>query len=419
MNSSLLKVLKIGIVNDSDTVAIDRLYQLRPGYLVEATKLTCEFLGYSCDLRVASSSAYGTIKNNTWTGLLGDISESVYNTSLPQFSPFPERLNDFCFPNFYFYYPVSYVLRKQEPTISSRITSITHSFKKEVWFLMVAIIGVFTLMVVGAARFHNHENHSPFVIDCINIYLWLFSYLTRRGAYINDRGIRLIQLILVIWGFCAMVFTSTYCGSLLSSLLRSETPILFKNFETMVKCVVEGRCYMAVDPSNMFLMSNFAHSDNTSDAYRLYLALEKKGQKIEVGSVSEGIDLVRSSKEKHVFSLIFDYAGNARNHHKNDDKLMIFSGIMYDSVTFPFRKSDQLCKKFDQMLQQLTEMGFLQCLETKYHGNNNNKEFAREINSFLVLSLVEMSGSFFLLVICLSVAFVFFTLEKMAEYFYE
>lgn len=385
----------VGIVNDSDAFNSSGLFSHRPGFFVEITVLVCRFLNLTCVFTIAPTPANRTI--DPWEVFLQDMQNGVYDTTIPLFSPYAELKFNFIYPDFIYSFPMCFVVQRPKMSTLNRFVSFLRPFRLPLWSLVILTVILISFIILIDKNFINiSRKSSSFLVDILTLFLWIFTYLTRKGPKIDSNS-RPVDLVLLVWGFAAVLLTSAYCGSILSYLIGKDPPLKFTNFHTMVNCVVEQECIITIDPTNSYIITKiFSNSPKYSDTYKLYEAVIN-GKNIKVDNVTSGLQLIRNSNGKTVFSMIFDYFGNGIV-EKDDKQLMVFNGDIYGSVTFPFRANDSLCAKFARKLQTMREMGLIHYLNLKYYGYRYEKvQENRRLQS--VIGVMEISGTIVLLLL--------------------
>ncbi len=385
------KMLKIAIANDSELFDFNNLFTKRPGFFVEVTQLICLSLDWLCEFQITSEHSRGTKKNGSWTGTLGEIQKGNYNTSVPHFTPFNERLEDFDFADFLFIYPLSFVVPNPKLYAPSQIWSFARPFGVYIWTLLFFTTATLSVVVSVSTKPVYKKKETRFITHYLNILTSLLTFISRKSFKINVGKRKITKLILMVWGFASVVITASYCGSLWSFLLRSDSSMPFKNFGTMVDCVAKKKCFMTIDPSNRNLfMKIFGSSHKNSDTFRLYKALSS-GQSIDVNTVVDGLNLIRATKDRYVFTMMYDYLGSAIVNRQTFDDLLAFNSDLSDYITFPFRKNDTLKHVFTRELNKLSSLGLLQQLNLKYFGKRQKLEVEKS-RSNAVLTPLHVSG---------------------------
>src|SRR6202050_5537580 len=71
----------------------------KPGYGVEIIRAICGILSVPCKLTAVKHTMYGNNLAGEWQGMVRQIVDGEFDTSMPNFTPTPERLKIIQFSN--------------------------------------------------------------------------------------------------------------------------------------------------------------------------------------------------------------------------------------------------------------------------------------------------------------------------------
>lgn len=381
-------------------------------FFFDITRAVCETLNLFCQFVFASTDG---VDYDGLLELLPKISSGDLNTSLPLFTAGSDEMANFSSPNFYFQYELSFVLRIHEPSSESRVLAFLSPFSMPVWLVLISTIFCIALVIAFVQNIMSkNSNHSYLLHTFFSTYLWLFSYLARKSQKIETFGSLAIRQLLLIWGLTAVVFSSSYCGTLLSFLVRSESPMAFTDYYSMIDCMKKRKCFLAETPSvkaSLDILGNKLWGLSSRS-----FEIMRRSQTIEVRSEPEAIDLILLERNKIVFAIVYDVSGKIRERNEFNRDLIIFNSGMFDYLTFAFNKKDEMAKKFSQSLFLLREIGILDYYFQKSFGKNELPK-KQTLKRSKVLGLPEVLGTISLLGVGLLLTSAILIAEKLTQNF--
>lgn len=215
----------IGVVNATMAGFVEqkRITTDKPGYAVETVQLICEQLGYRCKFVLSNSSDFGSHRNGSWTGMLGDVERQIYNTSLPAYLKTSERLQNFFFTETATGYIQYLVTRKPVLDEVVSLQAFVNPLNWKIWLTIFLTLVALTVVIRFLQTFRYPQGQQltrkvpktvaigETIESGLLIFINISVYLVRKGPAIK-RLARPTKLLLMTWGLGALVIMASYTG---------------------------------------------------------------------------------------------------------------------------------------------------------------------------------------------------------------
>ena len=333
------------------------------GFGVEMALLACEIMGLVCQFTVVNHTDYGTnlTPDGSWNGMIGQILNGEFDTSLPAFNPTKERNKVIQFS------PTAYydenILLTNSPTVESfGITTIPKVFGWEVW--MTILISVVVLALIGACIQQKKSSKIP--LQLVEIMSGnVSSNMDKAGG-----GNFSFPLLMLFWGFGSLLLASYFSSQIVASAIDSVVVRVIKNLDSFGNCLKSGGCQIL---TNQLSTSGFEkiHSAQPGDPfYRLKVGLEENPPKLMPLLEAADETLMQKNGGKKLAVLTYRFNGiNVLN--GNIERMCSFDIFPLGNmmiIAFPFRKHEPIARKFDDILFRLRRSGVSQKIYAKYFG---------------------------------------------------
>lgn len=397
------KSLIIGIVQD---FIFNKADLKKPNLYNSIAQLACESLGYHCEFELSSTNEYGE-KNSegNWTGFFGLLTNGIYNTSIPIFTPTSERMDDFDFAETTVWSQLLWVTRSAQIDQIGRYYDVVKPFGYRLWITLLSCLLLMSFAITLVQNLdkqkHSYWNYA------VNTFLTLFLFLARKGSKIYQAKF-LTKMLLAIWGFISIVLVACYSWGLLSIMLRSYESFPFSDLSKFADCVSEQRCQLILTLGNELLLSEIEKATESSKYFSLKMAL-RKSPVIKVSKMTEAVEKILGTTDKFLVSLVSEL--QILEFIENQCQLIV-TPFSYDFVTFPFRKGDPLRHKFNEILINLHATGIIAHLNDEYKPNyvQTCMKLGRKIKAY-DLHLQLFYSPFILMVVGFSVSVLVIVLE--------
>ncbi|MCP3662861.1 MAG: hypothetical protein GY696_10250, partial [Gammaproteobacteria bacterium] len=259
-----------------------------PGFLVEFCFLILELLGIPLSkqrLIAVDHETYGAKINGTWRGLIRQIMDGEFHTSLPVFTPLAERAEVVDFT-----YPVkqnNLVFLTRKPSGSSAISiSPLTVFQLEVWLMMFAVaVAVAGILIIEQLLSHSLSTRTRknFFLTVPQKFLDVIVVFTGKGSLETHTKTKMHagKISLGVWALSMVVFASLYSGAILVSLVKPKVQTTFNDIPSLTNCIIRGKCFIFVyhkGSSYLRLTSDREHA--TSEEKLLKRAIKANPVKI-------------------------------------------------------------------------------------------------------------------------------------------
>lgn len=399
--------MKFALPDVIEVVNPSEIMSQKPGFFLDLSLMVCETLKLNCLFQIIAKDGFGEPKNDTWTGTLGRIDNGTFDTSIPAFSIAQERYDYFTFSNSYLIFPRLALLKRPNLQNGQGPLGFLTPLNLSIWLLIFfSVILIASLLTIYFQLLYHRGTRTflYFLATIENVFL----YLVRKSTIISD--LKFSQnFLLTFWGYCAIIITNSYVGSLLRSLLVAHSNFPFSDFTTLVLCVESDDCKLVAVPALGHLLHVFSASSVGSASHRLHKAL-MKNRAINVGNLLEAEKTIISF-DSHAFTIIT----GPYQFHQYDNEIIHIPIDDFNILAFPFRKRDPLHKSFENVLESIIESGLEMALHSKYKNHKNNAVpiFVRHNNS--PITLLGICGSFVFLLIGISLGGIALLIEKVMK----
>ncbi|MCP3668812.1 MAG: transporter substrate-binding domain-containing protein, partial [Gammaproteobacteria bacterium] len=221
---------------------------------MEFSFLILELLGIPLSkqrLIAVDHETYGAKTNGTWHGVIRQIMDGEFHTSLPAFTPLAERAEVVDFT-----YPVmenNLVFLTRKPSGSSAISiNPLKVFQPEVWLMTIAVaVAVAGILIIEQLLSHSLSIHSQknFLLTVPQKFLDAIMVFTGKGSLETHTKTKMPtgKISLGVWALSMVVFASLYSGAILVSLVKPKDQTVFKDIPSLTRCIIRGKCFIFVD----------------------------------------------------------------------------------------------------------------------------------------------------------------------------
>lgn len=363
------RTLQVGLVQDNipGSVNLSTLNSSKPGFSVEITAEICNALNYQCQYHISSSSEYGDYINGSWAGFLGEFLAGNYSLSLPYFAAEYQRFLHFDI-NTQFGVPAKkYFITRKGHSLLHFTFNIFKPLSYKVWLAIFAAVILFsiTMQLLYLSNLFDLKYHTKDKKYFFEAGMCAILYLARKGYPLKLISAR-ARMLLLTWGLCSIILTSSYTSGLVSQMLRSTETQPFTNLNSLIECIEQNECKMTETQTGNRLKTDVKNSVMGSQLYRLKLALEKNPPLQNQDNI-EMFDHILS--ENQIFlvtwpissSRILDFVEGPGHDCQ-------FSLILHGEgrETFPFRKKDPIAMQFYEKLLKMEERGIITKIMRSY-----------------------------------------------------
>ncbi len=291
--------IRFGADHDADKLELNFQNITGPnkGYVMEFNDLLCAAVKANCTLSVFNNTGGSQLINGSWVGLLGGIFKGDYDASVPLYRRSELREKYFDLSNPVLARTYYFITRRSEVPNTVSFVGIVHSFSTNVWLCILASLLLTTFLFVSTSKIKFGQLHTEF----LNVFINLAVFLFRKGPKITSHSNH-TDLLLIIWGLCAVILTATYCGKLSSTMFEfDDHPPPFNDFESLLDCLKSQRCRMIFSDNDGRLLSLM--KDPTEKYNQLYKIIKETGY--------DTTDTVNSSVVKILTSSATVYLGKS------------------------------------------------------------------------------------------------------------
>lgn len=409
-SKSEFKYLKIGVVNESiaGSVEIDKLLSQRAGFSVDIVKALCEYFRYTCDFTIVPSNVYGNLADGNWTGMLGDLFNQKFNTTLPVFTVDSQRIMDFDIDtNAGILVKKYFIIRS--PYDQYYTFNIFKPWSMKLWLAVAASLLVINVVTIVYKRCR--------LTEIFGVFVTVLMLLARKSTSFTQSSNSASQIVMCCWGLVCIFLISSYSNGLLASMLRSRLSLPFSDLNTLVECVEKKQCTMITTTSGNIVWKAVIASPPGNIYYRMNLAL-RNNPVIVVNSTKQMLTAILQTQSRFLVTFPHSLSRLAEVSFRNEDSSCKFATIYFESVveTFAFRKRDKLNREFNGFMEKLNEAGIIRKLVENYTDQYTCQK-VRNLEKLSVLSLpIDLFGShIYLLLGGFSFAILGFLGEKVSH----
>lgn len=384
------------------------------------TNAICEQLELNCTFKLWSSNSYGEFVKSEWTGFLGALKKGIFDASVPLITPTPERLRDFDIAPPYMYANQIVVTGTYGYEFSRFVVLIP--FKWEAWCLILSFVLLITILLIGTLIVQKNSFSlvgSSFMYVFTTFYISSLLVMFRksfRTFHIALSG-KTLQLA---WGICSIFLTGLYSRGLLSALLKEIPKIPFKNFDSLVDCLEEGKCQTVFIESDAIYAQIIEESKPGSQYYRIKEIL-KKNEYLKAKNYEKAIEIIKANKK--TFLTTWPRASSTlRTLAENDGETTLIELDSSEPLGFAFRKNSKLTSLFADTLHYFSSSGVIAKIYKQHRRlkpKTPKKVFEpprTKLNAFSI-RLESLSSLFYLMLIGCGLGALGFVIEKFTNIF--
>jgi hypothetical protein len=366
--------LKFGITNVTPQVnpcALDT-YCPRRGYAVDAAVFVCEYLKLNCTFTWYNQLNYGDYDEHSGnvTGLVGEIYNGHYDTTIPILTPTFSRFHAVSFSNTYFYDDVILVTRSPSLGVQEIDWGVLFAFQWPVWVSIMATLMI-TCCAVIAIQAKLYHSFRLGIIHFLEIGLAL---MTRQYTRISKR-LNTAILIITFWALAFVVLTSAYTGALFSRKITITGKVPFTDLNSFVDCVAKDDCRIIVS-----ILSNSGLQSLLNPGSDAAMKLEEPLRKnpIMVAPKAQIPEIIKSNRKQYYVWLTSKngFAYFIQNHQNESCSFYSITTPYNDNNAFAVRKNSSVLRVLNKAANVMRASGFTDYLELKYHlhaGSSNCK----------------------------------------------
>lgn len=299
---------------------------------LEAASVACKALALTCTFFLHNSTEFGDVdESGRGTGIIGAIQRGLYDTSSPTFTPTYRRLKAVDFSNVYFFADILITTRAPDRKVKALDLSIFHAFRWETWLGMAFVMAMVSAM--RALGRHAEPQKSDF----------------RRVAAVS-------------WSFGTLVLSSAYTSALFSNRLIGQENLPYKNFESLVLCLEEGRCRLITHSMSSSYLQVLTGSENALGR-RIQATFATRPPILRKSSLipktileEEDIFLVWLSSKDSFHAYVAGMEGC---------QLYVMDAPTKDVWAFPVRKKSPLLRRFNKVSVSFRESGLSLALQAR------------------------------------------------------
>lgn len=398
--------LKIGIIGSPPFVnPCWRNACSKPGILIEICNLFCSQYNLTCKF---SNENVTNSSNMSWDNGIQDVSDGLYDTAVPAYTPTAARAALVDFSDTIFYIKLVLVFRVPPPSQLSFSRLLALDWK--VWLCISAcatIIGI--ILSVAECRNASKKFASRSLFHCLNA----FALLTSQNQDLDPFLVG-TRILVTFWALSAVIISGQYSGNLLSFLLKTKISFPFYNFDDFVSCVERNECRLAVASVTSSYIA-FLQYSNVARYYRLGQALNKYPPLVkpskDIPDYILGADqpiLVWLTSEPTFYSMT--------NNNQNCTFAKIDTDMM-DRYNFPINKNSRYKQLIQNFSKSIRNYGIQSKFYRRYSLRDTDTCQMNQIDEGQPLPLTAVFSLLFVLVIGYSISFFVFCVEKLRKYF--
>ncbi len=178
--------------------------------------------------------------NTNWTGLLGQLQDGTVDAVSTCYVITEERLNNFAQVYPILYIPIGYMYKTE--MASADMFQLFSVFSVYVWLLVASMCTVISVLLGANAKLFGDKRQS-FLSRASEAFWTVITFITDQCRDITDefhQKTNSTRLALAALGICCIFFISLYEGGLLSSLLKQEVKIPFRETSGLADQIAAG-----------------------------------------------------------------------------------------------------------------------------------------------------------------------------------
>lgn len=374
------------------------------GFIMDTVKLLCSTYNYSC---VYIDSQDAGIQNMSWTALVENVRDGLYDTTMPIISATPERYAMVDFSHTVFYMELFFVFRTPQPPQMS--INRLMALQWNVWLCLIlcmTIIGV--ILTLADIHTIGKKCFSLIFWNCLDAFaLFTNQYPEMHLAHAGS------QILMGFWAVSVLIVSGIYSGNLLNFLLRSKLDYPFHDFNTFIECLDQKECQLVLT-SNSSSFAVMLNNTEVEQFARIMKALAKNNPTVSPSPANIIKDLLHV-KDRY---LVWFTTQAAFASITNDNVECLYTTVRsgyYDWYHFPLKKHSKFKKNIDQFALNLRATGWHAKLFTSYVKTNTICK-SEKTNDGKPMPLSSMFSLLFILAIGYLFSSLIFFLEKFFKF---
>ena len=385
----------------------------RPGFGIEITVVACEMLKLVCKFTVVNHTAYGTnlTPDGSWNGMIGQILNGEFDTSLPGFNPTKERVKVLRFSPTH-YYDENIFLTNSPTMVSFGTRTIPNVFSWEVWLTILG--SIVTLSAVGTC-IQGKSANSKVPLQLVEVLSGNVSSNLSEAA-----GHFAFPLLMLFWGFGSLLLASYFSSQIVASAIDSMEIRVINDLESFGGCLKSGGCQILSVQLSTSVYERIRDADLDDPFHHLKVGLETNPPRVIPGLIVGGQKILESENGRKKLAVLTYRFNGIKVLTKDIDKMCDFDVFSLGNKmmnAYPFRKYSPVAEKFDDILFRLRQSGVSQKIYDKYFGAVYEKHGeCKNVKTFYKAMPVKTFFAGFLLISASALlAFLVLLLEKVVH----
>lgn len=403
------KNITFAIVLDPPRVYSDYDVNPKPGFYIEIIQMCCQYLKAYCTLSNASNGDYGSYSyvNGTWSGMIGDIMNGLYDISVPGTTITEERAAVVDYSNTVFVWDLLLVSRNDRSTTTFSLVD-TLIFNWSVWLCLMAICAVIGI-VIAVAQTSKFDKKLCF--NCLSECISSFSVISSQSdaSTITRTSLR---FLLSFWGLSVVIVTGIYSSHLVVETITNTNRLPFKDLESFAACVEQSKCRLVYHGKGR-RPYQLVFSGNST----LQKAV-KSNPILMTKSFNETFSVIFNDKNFYYATIVYTDEFLA-NTNANKGCSFRYIKIGTDAAGFPMVKNYSHKKTINEFVSRIRPSGILTKLRNNYVGSEQpcfDNSHGRTVNDQLTpLDIYKFFGCLCILMLGCSIGFGAFILEVFKE----
>ncbi|KAF2364738.1 Ionotropic glutamate receptor [Trinorchestia longiramus] len=384
------------------------LYQINEdcscrGSNLDALQVISSHLNFSFEYQINSSDFnWGSYENGTWTGLLADL---VYNGRHIVINYFLLNLERYTyFDSTYPYRAEGFGFLAHLPTPLPQWKAVVLPFSLNTWISIGAAIIVVTIFFTLFSWIVINNERSATLQPITALFLVLGALLSQPSSLGAVDRAEWRRVWMAVWFLSCIVFVTAFKGNLIAFLTVPQYPL---RIETL-KQLAQSPLRVTMQDYGEFVPDALkASTDHT---------LHTIGNKLDLFpyklNYDIGMDLVVANKT-HALIETYSYLMSLQKKYNVTDHTYLLKEQVYSGhLSWLLPKHTPYTEVISDTLQRLRETGILHKLFHDHFGDTAARK--DDIVSVSSLSMEQLQGAFFLLLVGFSAAFISWVLEVVS-----
>jgi Ligand-gated ion channel/Ligated ion channel L-glutamate- and glycine-binding site len=417
MKCNQMKV-NIGVIQEQPYVTpcfdgMDSLNCNRPGLAVELTRIICSNLNLSCIFTIVDHYNYGTVINGTPDGLVADIANGTFDTSLPVFTPTITRITAIDFSDFVMENTFKWMMRQPKQSSPSLIAFLLGSWR--IWLLLITAM-VLMGVVLSLVDWHQ-QGHLSLAGVMGRGGAWAFHLFSACLGQTEKeaKGRRSSSLLLLGLWCLVMVLLLTEVSSHVTSMMMQhsfESPI--SSIERLADCITRRQCRLLTKTKMNLFYLEILSARKGSKYYPLRVALESNPALVKDWTAE---DILADDGNLNV---VFASDGTVDLLAQRYPACTFSTALVFKGKTsYPVRKKSCFKRVLNDLLLRVHSSGMFQKVRHKYLSGSIAKTECRAASvEGEPLTLPTVNAAFLLLLVGLFSSILFFFGEMSCKLIY-